>query len=186
MGNMLMKIQYIPSVGDTVIATVHHSSVDSFHCQITPHTAPATLPHLSFPGATKKTRPLLTSGSLVYTRVSLANKHMDPELECVNPSTGKADGLGELKGGMVFDISLGMARRLMMPDPAGQGAVVVLEELAIRLPFEVALGRNGRIWIDAGSVAKTLVIGRAVVETDQRLLGIDQQRKLVGKLLQAI
>ena len=111
---------------------------------------------------------------------------MDPELECVNPSTGKADGLGELKGGMVFDISLGMARRLMMPDPAGQGAVVVLEELATRLPFEVALGRNGRIWIDAGSVAKTLVIGRAVVDTDQRLLGMDQQRKLVGKLLQAI
>lgn len=38
---------------------------------------------------------------------------MDPELECFDAETGKANGLGELKGGMVFSVSLGTARRLL-------------------------------------------------------------------------
>ena len=169
-----------------MIAAVHHSSPDFYHCAITPHTSLATLPQLSFPSATKKTRSLLASGSVVYARVSLANKHMDPELECVNPSTGKADGLGELKGGMVFDISLGMARRLMMPDPAAQGGLVVLEELAERLPFETAVGRNGRIWVDAGDVAKTLAVGKAILDVDGQGKGVDEQRKLAKKILSGL
>ena len=93
---------------------MHHSSVDFYHCAISPYTSFATLPQLAFEGASKKTRPVLHPGSLVYARVALANKHMDPEIECVHPSTGKADGLGELKDGMIFNISLGMARKLMM------------------------------------------------------------------------
>ena len=111
---------------------------------------------------------------------------MDPELECVNPSTGKADGLGELMSGMVFDISLGMARRLMMPDPATQGGLVVLEELAERLPFEVAVGRNGRVWVDAGDVVKTLAVGKAILEVDRQRKGVDEQRKLARKILSGL
>ena len=162
---------------------MHHSSTDFYHCSITPHTPLAQLPQLAFEGATKKTRPQLSAGSLVYARVSLANKHMDPELECMHPGTGKADGLGELKGGMVFDVSLGLARRLMMPDPVKQGGVVVLEECAERAPFEIAVGRNGRVWIRAGDTAKTLVIGRAIVETDKAGLDVVGQKKIVKQLL---
>lgn len=154
-----------------------------YHCSVTPYTAYAQLPQLAFEGATKKTRPQLSSGSLIYARISSASKHLDPELECVNPSTGKADGMGELKGGMVFDISLGMARRLMMPKPGEQGGVVVLEEFGEKLPFEVAVGRNGRIWIDSKGVKETLLVGRAVTETDKGGLGVDEQRKLVRKYL---
>lgn len=50
-------------------------------------------------------------GTLVYARVTLANKDMEPELDCVNPTTGKADGFGELKDGFVIKSSLGLARR---------------------------------------------------------------------------
>lgn len=128
---------------------------------------------------------MLNAGSLVYARISLANKHMDPELECVHPSTGKGDGLGELKGGMVFNISLAMARRLMMPDPAKQGGVVVLDECAEKVPFEIAVGRNGRIWINAADVGKTLAVGRVVMETDQEHLDPDAQRKAVKRHLKA-
>ena len=126
---------------------------------------------------------MLVAGSLIYARVALAHKDLDTELECVHPATGKADGLGELKGGMLFDLSLGFARRLMMPHPAEQGAVVVLEELAKKIAFEVAVGRNGKIWIDAGDVSRTLVVGRAVTETDQMLLSIEEQRRYVNSLL---
>ncbi|KAI9799315.1 MAG: hypothetical protein M1825_004808 [Sarcosagium campestre] len=178
--------RYIPTTGDTVLVTVHHSAPDYFQCSITPHTSLAQLGHLAFEGATRKSRPQLVPGSLVYARVSLADKHLDPELECVSASTGRADGLGPLKGGMVFDISVGMARRLMMSDLVRQGGVVVLEACAERIPFEVAVGRNGRFWVDAGAVVNTLAVGRAVSETDEKGLGIEEQRKLVARLLKDI
>ncbi len=126
---------------------------------------------------------MLQSGSLVYARIVLANKYMDPELECVNSTTGRADGLGELKGGMVFEISLSMARRLMMPDPAKQGAVVVLEECAEKIPYEIAVGRNGKIWVNAGDTRKTLAVGRAIVETDEGRLNVDEQKKAVKRCM---
>ncbi len=50
-------------------------------------------------------------GALVYARVSVANKDMEPELDCIHPSTGKSDGFGELKEGFMFKCSLGLARR---------------------------------------------------------------------------
>jgi exosome complex component RRP40 len=120
----------------------------------------------------------------VYARVSLANKHMDPELECVSSSTGKSEGLGPLTGGMVFDISLGMARRLMLPRPKEQGGLVLLEELGSQgVPFEIAVGRNGKVWVDSKNVATTLKIGRALQETDEKRLTLDEQMKLSKKLV---
>lgn len=166
-----------------MIATIQRSAVDVYYASITDFTPNASLPQLSFEGATKKTRPQLQSGALVYARVSLANKHMDPELECVSSSTGKADGLGPLTGGMLFTVSLGMARRLMMPKPAEQGQVVILEELgAAGLAFEIAVGRNGKVWVDSKSVKATLAIGRAIQETDQKQLEPNEQKKLAKKL----
>ena len=49
-------------------------------------------------------------GSLLYARVSLAHKDMDPELECFDAQTRKAEGFGELKGGFVTHCSLQMSR----------------------------------------------------------------------------
>lgn len=181
---MLTLLQYIPAVDDLVIATIHHSSVDVYHASITDYTSYAQLPQLSFEGATKKTRPILTQGSLVYARVSLANKHMDPELECVSTNTGKADGLGPLTGGMLFNISTGMARRLLMAKQVDHGQVCVLEELgAAGVAFEIAVGRNGKLWVNSKSTKATLAVGKAVQETDTRRLGLDEQKKLVKSLV---
>ena len=48
--------------------------------------------------------------SLVYARVSLAHKDMEPELECFDAQTRKSEGFGELKGGFLVHCSLGMCR----------------------------------------------------------------------------
>lgn len=179
--------QYSPVVGDLVIAKVDRSATDLYYVNLTDYTSNACLPHLAFEMATKKTRPQLASGALVYARVSLANRHMDPELECVSAATGKADGLGPLVGGMLYDISLGMARRLLMRKSAEEGKVVVLEELgSAGLAFETAVGRNGKIWVNSESIKTVLVVGRAVKETDEKDLTIDQQKKLVRKLIKEI
>ncbi|KAL8731697.1 MAG: hypothetical protein Q9181_004218 [Wetmoreana brouardii] len=178
--------QYIPQSNDLVIATVHHSSTDWYHCSITPYTAFAQLPQLAFEGATKKTRPQLSAGSLIYARVLSASKHLDPEIACYNPSTGKSEGMGELKGGMIFDVSLGMARRLLLHKQREEGKLVVLEEIAEQVAFEIAVGRNRKVWVKANGVKETILVGKALQDTDRGALDLDEQRKLVKKLLRQI
>lgn len=145
------------------------------------------LPQLSFEGATKKTRPILHSGSLVYARIAVASKHMESELECVHPGTGKSEGLGELKGGMLFDISPGMARRMMMSKTREDGGVAILEELGEKgLRFEIAVGRNGKVWVNSDDLKTTITIGRALQETDIKSLTVEQQEKLIKTMLKAM
>jgi len=149
-------------------------------------TAYATLPSLAFEKATKKTKPNLNQGALVYARVSLANKHMEPELECVSQSTGKSDGLGPLVGGMVFDISTALARRMLLARPAEVGKVVILDELgAAGLTFESAIGHNGKLWVSSESLSTVLLVGKAVTETDRKALTVEEQKKLARRLLQS-
>jgi exosome complex component RRP40 len=88
----------------------------------------ASLDALAFESATKRNKPNLKVsamcvivilsaheihqvGSLVYARVSLAHKDMEPELECFDAQTRKAEGHGELKGGFVVRCSLKMCRQ---------------------------------------------------------------------------
>jgi len=176
--------RYLPSVGDLVVATVHHSSMDTYHCALTPHTPFALLGQLDFEGATKKTRPVLNPGALVYGRVRKADKWSDVEIECFNSATGKSEGMGPLKGGMLFDVSSGLARRLMMG--GGKGGVVLLEEFGEKIRFEIAIGRNGKVWINATSVKETLAIGKAFAQVDEKQLDVDEQKKLVKKLLKDV
>ncbi|EGR49807.1 uncharacterized protein TRIREDRAFT_76828 [Trichoderma reesei QM6a] len=166
--------RYIPRVGELVIGTVNKSAQEVYFVSLSDYTAPALLPQLSFESATKKTRPILLPGALVYAR-------------CVSASTGKADGLGPLVGGMLFTISLGMSRLLMMPKKAQQGRLVVLDELAdAGVQFETATGRNGRLWVDSDSTKAIIAVGRAIQETDEKSLGVDEQRRLVKKLIKEL
>ena len=174
-------------MGDLVIAIVQRGAVDAYYCSITPYTVPASLPYLAFEGASKKTRPQLQQGSLVYARVALAEKHMDPELECFHATTGKAEGLGELRNGTVFDVSLGMARRLLLNKVKEEGRVGLLEELGEKgLRFEVAVGRNGRVWIDSENIKTTSMIGRALQDIDEKGLTLEEQSKLARKLIKEV
>ncbi|KAI9041152.1 exosome non-catalytic core subunit RRP40 [Aspergillus affinis] len=194
--------RYTPTTNDLVIAQIHHSSPDYFHCMITPQTPQAVLGQLSFEGATKKTRPMLKQGDLVYARVLSMGLGAGAEVEltCVNPATGKAEpgGLGPLTGGMVFDLSVGMAARLMRASSSssdnedGVEGLVVLDELGKKLEkiggFEIAVGRNGKVWVDCANggesaVKATVTIGRCLAAIDEQNLQPAEQRKLVSKLL---
>ncbi|KAL5343434.1 hypothetical protein BJX70DRAFT_354164 [Aspergillus crustosus] len=194
--------RYIPTANDLVVAQVHHSSVDYFYCMITPQASHALLGQLSFEGATKKTRPQLKGGDLVYARVLSTGlgPGAEVELTCVNPATGKAEpgGLGPLTGGMVFDISTGFAARLIRassssPDQQdGVAGLVVLDELGKKLEkvggFEIAVGRNGKVWVDCSNseddaIKATVAIGRCITTIDEHNLNPTDQRKLVTRIL---
>ncbi len=102
----------------------------------------------------------------------------------MSPATGKAEGLGPLVGGMLFSVSLDMARRLLMPNSKNSG-VVILEELGGSggLAFETAVGRNGKLWVNGESLKTVVAVGRAVQETDEGGLDVPAQKKLVKRLL---
>lgn len=116
---------------------------------------------------------------------------MDPEVECYNNQTGKADGFGELKDGMLFTISVGLAKRLL-----GDGkklriiknrqssekihmstGLEVLDEISTKLSFELAVGRNGRLWVKSADAKTTLFIGRTVM--DSEFLSGQEQKDLI-------
>jgi exosome complex component RRP40 len=176
--------RYTPRAGDLVIAQVYRSGMDFFQLHINSHSQHAVLHQLAFEGATKKTRPQLKTNDLVYAKVVSAQKNMEVELSCVNPSTGKSepDGLGPLNGGMVFEVSVGLAERLLKKE-----GVVVLTELGERLQggFEVAVGKNGKVWVDCpdGGVKAVVAVGRCLNETDQSNLTEKEQKKVVNKIL---
>ncbi|KAJ4373862.1 exosome non-catalytic core subunit rrp40 [Neocucurbitaria cava] len=174
--------RYLPFAGDLVIATVNGSAGENFSCLLTANTPFATLPHLAFEGATKKTRPQLPPNSLVYCRITSAGRDLPPELTCVDPSTGKGEGLGLLKGGMLFNVSLGMARRML----AAKGGITLLDLVGAKVGFEVTVGRNGLVHIDGGNVKTTLAIGRAIQEVDRGALGDDRQKKLAADVLKGL
>lgn len=79
----------------------------------------------------------------------------------------------------MFKISLGMARRLLAP----KGDMVLLETLGGKLGFEVAVGRNGLVHVDGGSVKNTLAIGQAIQAVDEQALDDGAQKKLAADLL---
>lgn len=177
--------RYAPQPHDLVIAIVHHSSTEHYYCQLTPFSPLALLPHLSFEGVNRKTRPYLEPGDLLYARVGLALPYADVELECVSKGTGKADGLGELKAGYIVGVDKDLARRLGLSEKKQkEDGVVLLEEIVKRgIVFEIAVGANGKVWIDAGGrVGDTMEICRGIVEMDMKNLEEHAQRKLVKSM----
>ena len=136
----------------------------------------ATLSTLAFEGATKQNRPQLNVTQLVYARLATANKDIEPEIECVDPTTGKSAGFGELKGGLLVEgLSMLWCRRLMKEKRG------VLAEIGVHVGFQCAVGMNGRVWVDAGDVGKTVLVARAIKEAEG--LSDDEIRKLVKRLV---
>jgi exosome complex component RRP40 len=69
-----------------------------------------------------------------------------------------------------------------------RGGLVVLNELSEKVAFEVAVGRNGRVWIAAGDgdVKIPVIVGRALQECDEKNLDEKGQRECVRRLLKGI
>lgn len=168
--------RYVPWIEDMVIGIVVSRHAESYKVDIGA-AALATLPLLAFEGATRKNRPNLQVNSLVYARVVVANKDMEPELVCF-AANNKQEGYGELVGGYNFKVSTGLARSLLAPN------CPVLAALGKRIPYEIAVGMNGRVWVNSGSVTNTIVITNALQNSEY--LPTVQIENMVSLLFQRI
>ena len=91
---------YLPEVNHFVIGTIKNRTGESFIVDIN---APldGTLGGLEFDGASKRNRPNLSSGDIVFARIAEFSKFLGAKLSCFNAGYSVAKVLGQLEGGMV-------------------------------------------------------------------------------------
>jgi exosome complex component RRP40 len=189
--------RYRPSVEDRVVGIVQDrvgsdgtTGGDWYRVEIgAAHMA--LINNLSFEGATKRNKPHLQTGQLLYARVMMdaTDGILDPILSCIpgphDAGIPRKDWMtnegcyGELRGGTCCKISTGLAHELLHPDNT------VLAELAqAKLAFEVAIGVNGYLWIHSAVPEYTVLIQNAIRNSE--VLTEEQVRTMVKSLVYTV
>lgn len=141
--------RYIPHNNDFVIGTVTGSIGDYYKVSLQNYSPSVLLSFMAFPNASRKNRPNLTNGQVVYARVVNDDNDstFETELECFDGSNNReSGGFGILDdSGFVFDVAMNFARELLY-----NSKLTVLELLATRVQFEIAVGINGKVWLKCG------------------------------------
>ena len=75
--------RYIPAEGEAVIGLITERYGDSWSVDIR-GPFPAKLDALAFEGVSRRSRPNLQPGDLVYARVTAAARDADPEIACMD------------------------------------------------------------------------------------------------------
>lgn len=164
-----LQKRYVPVKGESVIGIVTAKSGDIFKVDVG-GSEQASLSYLAFEGATKRNRPNVQVGDLVYAQFTIANKDMEPELVCID-SCGRANGMGVFgTDGLLFKVSLGLVRRLLAPQSA------IVKDLEKIFPFEMVVGLNGRVWVKAKTVQQTLIVAN-LLESCENMTS--QQRQVL-------
>ena len=126
---------------------------------------------------------------------------MDPEVSCKVGGAGSGGGksairdddggasrkdwltnegtYGPLYGGTSFRVSLGLARELLRPSNAVLSA---LDQSGI--PFEIAVGVNGMVWVNSPEAEYTIMILNAIRNSE--VMGGEQVRGMVKVLVKGV
>ncbi|XP_071731675.1 uncharacterized protein [Rutidosis leptorrhynchoides] len=169
--------RYVPSAGDNVLGVVVDTKPENFLVDIKGPTL-ALLPVLAFEGGTRRNIPKFEVGTLLYVRVVSANTGMNPELTCMDVN-GKTAEYGVLKEGYMFESSTGLSRMLLSSPPHP-----ILEGLGKKLSFEIAVGINGRFWVNASQSSTVILVGNAIQKSES--LSLVQQKIYLEKLLKSV
>eukprot|EP01127_Copromyxa_protea_P017046 TRINITY_DN5162_c0_g1_i1.p1 TRINITY_DN5162_c0_g1~~TRINITY_DN5162_c0_g1_i1.p1 ORF type:complete len:234 (+),score=23.52 TRINITY_DN5162_c0_g1_i1:15-716(+) len=165
--------RYVPSVDDLVLGIITSRLTESWKVDIGCHEH-ATLSMYSFEGATKKNRADLPVGSLVYCRVKVASRDMEPELSCMSVK-GKKEGFGPLEGGYMVKCDTCLARDCLAEDST------VLNALGASIPYEVAVGVNGRIWVKATTIENTILVANCILNSQH--MSPEQTQSMVQSMV---
>lgn len=149
----------MPVNGERVVGTVVSKS--GFVCRVDIGANElATLSLLAFEGATKRNRPDVNVGDVVFARIIVPARDVEAELVCIT-SVLKRDGMGILVTpashfAQVVQVPVHACRKLLSPD------CNLLPILGKKYRFEVAVGMNGRIWISAKTPENVIYISNLI------------------------
>ena len=137
---------YSAKVDDPVIGIIVQKSSEFYKVDINSYTH-AILNTKDFEGATKKQKPNLNLGDLVFARISKVNKFDTPTLSCINPLEHKNWASGEsyfggIKNGNLFSINRLNTWSFYKENYA-------LNRLNDVVGYEIIVGFNGRMWINS-------------------------------------
>jgi len=157
--------RYSPALGDGVIGIIIDRHGEGWGVDVgAPF--PLALPALSFEGATRRNRPDLRAGDLVFGRVSSTGRPGEEGGLVCTDAAGRAAGYGPLRGGTLVRTTTAHARRLL----GGEDALLAALGAA-GLAFEAAVGLNGRVWVGGGDAAAVAAaasaLGRGEFVTDK-------------------
>ncbi|XP_053424440.1 exosome complex component RRP40 isoform X2 [Nycticebus coucang] len=170
------RSRYVPVKGDHVIGIVTAKSGDIFKVDVG-GSEPASLSYLAFEGATKRNRPNVQVGDLIYGQFVVANKDMEPEMVCID-SCGRANGMGVIgHDGLLFKVTLGLIRKLLAPD------CEIIQEVGKLYPLEIVFGMNGRIWVKAKTIQQTLILAN-ILEACEHMTA-DQRKQIFSRLAES-
>ncbi|XP_076441235.1 exosome complex component RRP40-like [Babylonia areolata] len=151
--------RYVPVKGEHVIGIVTQKAGDIFRVDIG-GSEQASLSYLSFEGATKRNRPDCKVGDMLYCRLLVANKDMEPEVVCID-GYGRSSGMGVVRsGGFLFKTSLNLVRKLISTE------CCLMKKLGNKFPFEVVVGMNGRVWVKGRTNKETLALVNAICSSE--------------------
>ncbi|KAI5955730.1 RRP40 [Candida jiufengensis] len=138
--------RYIPHNNDFVIGTIVGSIGEYYKVSLQNFSSTVLLNFFAFPNTNKKNRPNLKTGQVVYGRIVNDDNDstFETEIECFDASNNReSGGFGILDdSGYIFNVPLNYARELLYNSKSS-----VLENLAKKVQFEIAIGINGKIWL---------------------------------------
>jgi exosome complex component RRP40 len=137
---------YTPQVNDFIIGTISSKSSEYYKIDIGTYTH-ALLGSTEFEGASKKIKPNLKIGDLIFAKVIKINKYDAPILSCVSESGSKSWSTGEsyfgnLAVGKVIHFPLHKVAFLLSEE-----SKKVFKRIGDAIEFEYVLGHNGRMLV---------------------------------------
>ena len=166
---------YSPKVGDMIIGIITQKTYEFFKVNISTN-KDATLNSIDFEGATRKTRPNLSVGDVVFALVEKENKYSNVTLTCKSVKnkkgwmTGESE-FGELKDGKVFEFGRYLCLKFLDDKELRQRLKECVKNLRIKI------GMNGRIWIKADDIFLIQKVFEAIKE-GMKLSGNDRESYL--------
>ena len=153
---------YSAKEGDIVIGIISQKTYDMYRVNIMANKE-ASLNSIDFEGATRKTKPNLNVGDVVFARVEKENKYSNVTLTCksLTNSKGWSTGestYGELKGGKLYDYNRYLCLKLL----DNKDFIHRLKECVEKLNLKI--GYNGRIWIKTQNIQDNPKVFKAIKE----------------------
>ena len=163
--------KYFPRVNEIVIGRILSKHPEQYTVDVNAF-SPATLEATAFEGATRRNKPNLEIGNLVYARVdSIDIATKKATLSCISPTCKKAWTTGEsffreLKGGFLVECSAWLVQYLLREE------CHLLKRLSEHFVFDIFIGINGRVVVTStgeGAEDRVLIVSLCIQRGEERL-----------------